>query len=712
MRFLSPFRSYRTKLQAAFVCLAALAITVTGWDAAAGAASALRDATLDRLTVIRQTRSRQIERYFEDVNSHVLALAADESAVSALQEMRGAWDQLTAPANARQALEAHYTAVKNWLPEDPRAIALQYHYILNSGDRDRILAVPAAGAYGRVHTRFHPTFHRYQTAFGFYDIFLIDPTGRILYTVRKEIDLGANLTDSLYKATALARAHRRAMSVPEPEMAVIEDYAPYTPSANEEAAFVATPIWRAGEKSGVLAIQISSREVNRVMAGSGHWREEGFGATGQAYMVDRGNALRSGLRFQGGPGEPVKGSGTALSADGKRLRSWAPLAVPGVQWTLIAEIDAAEALAPVGKLRWRIAAYGLVIATGFLFIARWLARSITAPVLALAGNARRLGSRDFRFRIAVDRSDEIGELADSLNRMAEDLERTTVSKQAVDRILASLLNAVFVVENGRISRVNPAAEQLLGFAPGQPAPAVNLSIGRPAVETELIRPDGLKVPVLLAAAWLEPETAVVYAAQDMTETRRLSGRLIAAQEGERRRIAREIHDDFSQRVAAAAIAAGQGQLEPVRRQLGELAAELHDLSRRLHPAMLDDLGLEAAIAAECRASFERGGPPVDLVVQGPIPDNKPDENLALYRILQEGLRNVARHANAQQITVHLRPKELTIADDGQGFDNSDPHFHPGLGLASMEERVRLLGGQWSLTTAPGKGTIISVRLPS
>jgi len=77
---------------------------------------------------------------------------------------------------------------------------------------------------------------------------------------------------------------------------VLEDYQPYTPSRNEQAAFIAAPMWRGGERAGVLAIQTSMDEVNRVMTGNGHWREEGFGETGQAYMVNAANALRSGLR--------------------------------------------------------------------------------------------------------------------------------------------------------------------------------------------------------------------------------------------------------------------------------------------------------------------------------------------------------------------------------------------------------------------------------
>jgi signal transduction histidine kinase len=148
----------------------------------------------------------------------------------------------------------------------------------------------------------------------------------------------------------------------------------------------------------------------------------------------------------------------------------------------------------------------------------------------------------------------------------------------------------------------------------------------------------------------------------------------------------------------------------LRQQIAELAKELHALSRRLHPAMLDDLGLEAAIAAECRASFERGGPPVDFVVEGEIPRGSPDTNLTLYRILQEALRNIARHADAQQITVRLRPNEIEIGDDGQGFDPNRIRAGAGLGLASMQERVRLHGGRWSLVSVPGQGTTIVASL--
>jgi signal transduction histidine kinase len=701
------FRSYRSKLQIAFVALALAAITVTGWEASAGAAAALRQATYDRLTAIRETRCRQIERYFEDVRNHVLALSSDESTISALEGFRAAWNTLppVEPGGAKhRSLREHYETqvaprmaaepggslfINQWFPEDARVRGLQHAFLAANphpvGSKDLLLAAPETGRYSDVHARYHPTLHRYQSAFGFYDIFLIEAQeARIVYTVFKEIDLGARLRAEPYRSTTLARAFHRAMALEEPEKAVLEDYAPYVASYFSPAAFLAAPIWRAGSKIGVLAIQVSVDEVNRVMTGERQWREEGLGETGQSYIVGPDGTLRSGLRFEierpeefyarlEGAGfsaeaaERIRRHGTvilnfpvseevaarlrtaargtemAAGLHGARvLRSHAPLAVPGLDWVLLAEIDAEEALAPVRALQWRILRTGVFVAGGF-FIAAWvLAGSVTGPVLALARSAQKLGGRDFGVRMPVESEDEIGQLAASFNRMAESLERTTVSKEELEA---------------------------------------------------------------------------------------LAGRLITAQEEERSRIARELHDDLTQRLAAVAIEAGRlerlpsgGQerwragLEQIKQQMAQLANDIHGLSRRLHPAMLDDLGLVAAIESECRNFFERGGPPVDFRHEGSFEAVPRETQLAIFRIVQEGLRNIQRHAGAEEAAIRLRRTntsvELEICDNGRGFDRAAPAWRAGLGLASMEERARLLGGSWALRSRPGEGVRLQVSLPA
>ena len=642
------FRSYRSQLIAAFLTLGVATIGVTGWEASASASSALRAATEERLAAIRRTRARQIERYFENLGNHVLALSSDESTISALEEFRLAWPHLSAPEpQASARLRSYYgpDLAATAFPDDPRTIALQYHFLAANphpvGAKDLLLEAPAAGPYDRVHRRFHPTLHRYRTAFGFHDIFLIDPDGRVLYTVAKEIDFGISLrADAAYRTTALRRAFERALDLREPERTVLEDYERYAASAHAPAAFVAAPVWRAGVNVGVLAIQVSIDEVDRVMTGDRLWREEGLGATGQAYLLGRDGLLRSDLRpmiEQRGPSGRTAILEPRMPRPGAPLlRTESPVHVPGVDWLVVAEIEENEALAPVRLLRRRILLYALATTAILALVAYTLGGGVTRRLRALAENVQRIAGRDFHARVPVRGRDELAQLALDFNRMAEDLERTTVSKE---------------------------------------------------------------------------------------ELQMLAGKLITAQEDERRRIARELHDDLSQRLAALAIEAGNASRQwpgeiawaRIKEQMASLSVDVHGLSRRLHPATLDDLGLLAALESEARHSFEQGGPPVEFTSDGTFEEIPADVQLALYRISQEALRNVRKHAQAEEVTMSLvhdtKEIRLEIHDDGRGFVRHGPGWRPGVGLASMEERVRLLGGSFALSSRPGQGTLLSARFP-
>ncbi len=211
------------------------------------------------------------------------------------------------------------------------------------------------------------------------------------------------------------------------------------------------------------------------------------------------------------------------------------------------------------------------------------------------------------------------------------------------------------------------------------------------------------------------------------EARQLAGRLLTAQEDERKRLARDMHDDVSQRLAAAAIEAGKvEQLMPaagpsraaiagLREHLIALSDEVHRLSRQLHPAILDDLGLQAAIRAECDRLAERERMAVNFRC-GRLPTRLPkDLALCLYRIAQEALRNVVKHAQTDRVDLILNADlefvYLEVRDFGRGFDPAVERSQPGLGLASMEERVRLVGGELVISSTPGQGTCIQVRIP-
>ena len=205
----------------------------------------------------------------------------------------------------------------------------------------------------------------------------------------------------------------------------------------------------------------------------------------------------------------------------------------------------------------------------------------------------------------------------------------------------------------------------------------------------------------------------------------LSSRLLTAHEDERRRLARELHDDVTQRLARLAIDAARFEKTGPRAQDGapqslhhglvRLSEDVHALSYRLHPSILDDLGLAEALKAECEHVSRRE--PVRVEVElDQLPDGLPsDVALCIFRVVQEALRNIARHAKASVAIVSLAFKDgglaLAIRDNGVGFDVDATQSRHSLGRAGMGERVRLLGGTFGIKSAFGQGTTVSAWVP-
>ena len=215
------------------------------------------------------------------------------------------------------------------------------------------------------------------------------------------------------------------------------------------------------------------------------------------------------------------------------------------------------------------------------------------------------------------------------------------------------------------------------------------------------------------------------------QLRQLAGRLIAAQEDDRARLARDLHDDISQQLAAMALAvaaarryvkAADGQtkvldtLSSVQDRTTALAAEVRQLSHTLHPSSLEHSGLVAALTTHCQQVDDPGELLVRFNAVGEFEALDAAAQLCLFRIAQEALRNVVAHAEAGTATVELRRDnghaELRIVDDGRGFDAAEARARgEGLGLVSILERARLAGGEVELVTAIGEGTAIRVRIP-
>ena len=208
----------------------------------------------------------------------------------------------------------------------------------------------------------------------------------------------------------------------------------------------------------------------------------------------------------------------------------------------------------------------------------------------------------------------------------------------------------------------------------------------------------------------------------------LSGRLINAQEKERSRLASEIHDDFSQRLALLALglenaeeAIGSSPSEAVKQvhsllnSASEIGADLHTLSHRLHSSTLEALGLVPGISALCKEFTNQQGIEIDFLPDDIPRTVHPDVALCLFRIVQEGLRNLKKHSGVSKAQVRLRrvgdKLVVSVCDEGVGFDARQQRAKEGLGIRSMEERAYLLGGRFEVHSAPGKGTRIEAWVP-
>jgi two-component system, NarL family, sensor kinase len=252
------------------------------------------------------------------------------------------------------------------------------------------------------------------------------------------------------------------------------------------------------------------------------------------------------------------------------------------------------------------------------------------------------------------------------------------------------------------------------------------------------RKDGSTFPVEVNLSWVElEESYVVVVARDITERkaaenslRQLSVQLLHAQDEERRRVAREVHDSIGQYIAGLSLAFGklrtciderdgdtQRIVSDCRRLVKAASREIRTISYLLHPPMIDELGLSFALRWLVRGYEERSGIGVSLEVPADLQRLKPEIEMALFRVAQESLSNVCRHAESAtaivRVTLDSRVVVLEVADRGKGMAPRSPGSmdRPGVGIAGIRARVQDLNGHFDLQSTLGAGVTIRVALP-
>lgn len=421
---------------------------------------------------------------------HDFSLAYSELAITEEGKQRAETDELLRDFYQTEfliELSAHAQSDSQWLttqtnallPESSAGRYLQHHYLAanphSSRTRDQLVRGELdISSYGAYHARYHRFFQRYAEKFSYYDIFLVDSEGgNIVYSVFKESDFGTNLLTGPYRDTNIARAFELARSAGSPDATYFVDYRPYLPSHNAPAAFFASAVFQDGEQIGVLIFQIPVDQINNVMTGNQQWTAHGLGASGETYLVGSDFTMRSASRFFIENPEDylqalaeldypiqkldrLKRFGTAILTqevssnsvllalqgdsgahiiDDYRgvpvLSSFGPVTIGSQRWAVIAEIDAAEAFAPITALGLVISAATLLIGLVMVVIGMRLSRSLTQPISALTTAALQVGAGQVIEPLKQTSDDEIGALTKQFNHMAHSLhqQRLTIDKQ-------------------------------------------------------------------------------------------------------------------------------------------------------------------------------------------------------------------------------------------------------------------------------------------
>jgi methyl-accepting chemotaxis protein len=367
----------------------------------------------------------------------------------------------------------------------------QYLYISDNrqplGSKHELYFRNDTSQYDQAHKQFHEHFKLILEAFEYYDIFLVDADNdTVVYSVFKELDYATSLKNGPYANSGLADVYRAAKVLPKGETALI-DFKRYLPSYNAAASFIGTPIYINDVLEGVLVFQMPVGKINELMTNHQNWREAGLGDSGETYLVGQDMKARSNSRFLIETPDDFKqtlierGVDSSLAAEmvekgtniglqtidtssvrhalsGKSgfdvvedyrgvpvLSAFTPLNIKGINWVLISEIDESEAFAPVISLQWDIAVNSLIATAIFtligLMLSAMFANNISRPVEALSITMRNIASEhDLTMRSHIDRKDEIGDMARSVNIMLEAFQRL------VQKILASTVNLAAATE--------------------------------------------------------------------------------------------------------------------------------------------------------------------------------------------------------------------------------------------------------------------------
>lgn len=452
MKLLNRF-SMAKKSAAATVLTAVVGVTCTTGIAVYTLRSSIIDRQAEVMQATVNARSTSIESYFTIIRDQVSTFAQRVDISDATAEFSNAFrtvseeletagvDQSKFKSKVTSYYDSKfaprikdaggtYRGASTYLPADNNALALQALYIAENpnpvGSKLELDAHDADIEYNQLHRKYHPSIRSYLEAFGYYDIFLFDLEGNLVYSVFKETDYATNFLKGPYKSTNFGDAYRAGLTLPKGGT-VLKDFKSYEPSYGAPASFIASPVFNGDKRVGVAIFQMPIDRINSILTSP-----VGMGETGETYMVGADGLMRSQSRFDEENSILAKqvdslASRSSISEQGhafendttgqSALKAFVPLKIDGVQWGLVGSVAMKEVLQPINTAMTYLIISGVSIAI-FSILPGYLAgRMVTKPIREVVHAADMLAAGTFSGRLSEERSDEFGEMSRAVNKM-------------------------------------------------------------------------------------------------------------------------------------------------------------------------------------------------------------------------------------------------------------------------------------------------------
>jgi serine phosphatase RsbU (regulator of sigma subunit) len=507
------------KIGLAFFCLAAISMIVIGYISYNNARRSLEQQSFNKLTAIREAKADQIQDYFKTIKDQLQDLALNPVIISATTEFKSGYASITKDLQLNDKkveelknenwlyLEKEFlprlnknliipTTLKDELTYDPAATALQNLYIIKNpnpiGQKHNMLASDDGSSYSKSHKKYHAVLKNFIERFDYYDLFIIDnETGKIVYTVYKEVDFTSSLSEGPLKHTNLAEAFESVKNASSDTISKLVDYEPYHPSYNAHASFIACPIFDGSKQIGVLAFQMPIDRINSIMTNNERWEKVGLGKSGETYLIGEDMTLRNQSRFliedsvnyfkmlrDLGAGsttiskikafnssiglQEVKTAGTLAALKDTSdtrifpdyrgvsvLSSFKPLHVLGMNWAILSEIDEEEAFAEIVALKRKMTIAFFALLLVVIITSYFMSVQLTRPIKELSLEAEELGNGNLEVEIKTGRKDEIGVLANNFKKM----------QGSITKLIMDLRDMNHTLEDKVIERTAEVVEQ-------------------------------------------------------------------------------------------------------------------------------------------------------------------------------------------------------------------------------------------------------------